>query len=1263
MNRVNSNNKKNIIPNKSKNKKTNNNNSNCDDNDNYENVTESNNDHDDTTTILNHNNNHQQQVVPYYLSESFYDLFQEDGLICFGKGLQWLLLLGLFVRFYSDNDNDDDDEASYASCMADYEIEHYKERNNNDSNNNTSIPTRSFLLQQYKKPFIIIIGLCEKEYYTLCTILMNWGMSISMLPILINNESGQSKDRYTIYQKCLYTNTNTSSSIICITSRILIVDLLSFVILPHNIDGILVAHSENVTEQSTEAFIIRLYQTQRHFYNDNMNNNITTTSTTATPTASMTTSNDGDNNDTTTNTKSKYYHKLGSGFVKAFTDQPDNLTYGFASLEKILKSLHVMKFYLYPRFHDTIRNELEKMNYKCPNVIEYYQPLSLLQKDIQNAIASAMIKCIRQLRSTIDHLVDDTSKVTKWDDNNELSIENCVTNTYDKALVRQLEPCWHKLTFSTKQLITDIRTLRTLFISLLSYDCVSFYNLLCSIQSMSTVSRYPALWLLDPAADIIYKKAKQRVYTILYQQQKSSNPNPNSTNHDNNIVESPSSDNKHSNTDVVIPVLNPVLEENPKWILLKQVLNEIKDDINKNKNNQGNDDYITMTNDGPTNIIIMVKDDKTVDTIKSYLIGGKKKTILIRWLRYLEIYNRSRNSNTNYSKTTSATTTTNTTTTNNTTTKSSISDENRLLLEEEGRIRRILFGNKKRNINQQRKKQLNEIPDYIRKRRRVNQEKDRGKLVQDQQSSMIDEAMERTEYELMTSTTRDDYDDDDDDVQDTKQSSNHMQGTKKKSYLSHNDDDHVDSDDNDDNDNCPIYYSDNEMRIIIQSYTSLDGEKELLFLQDIKPKYIILYDSDVTFIRAVEVYTAVTTSISNERQQQAMNVYLLTFEASAEEKNFKRTLEREQNAFEKLIELKKTMSPPMLYNSIGMTQEMNWAIQQGNNSEGGGSNAVGTIGGTYMNGTLPLAFDSTTSRRRGGRGMNNAHGTGSQQARRDVVVDVREFRSALPGILHLNGMRLAPVTLIVGDFVITNVHCIERKSISDLYGSFTSGRLYTQVDAMNKHYTCPCLLIEFDPNKSFALQNQKDIGIEIRMDSICTKMALITMHFPKLRLLWSKSPHDTFRIFEALKQNHDEPNVERSIEIGKLESDDDWYQSLLIDNNGTKNSKDKGRKDENDNVANPKDNGDENENDENEEEEVNEVARNMLLRLPGMNPSIARKILQEVDTLYDLCQLSRDELRTIAGPATGQKLFTFFRQSIHNVVSNVTSSSSVPSKR
>ena len=56
-------------------------------------------------------------------------------------------------------------------------------------------------------------------------------------------------------------------------------------------------------------------------------------------------------------------------------------------------------------------------------------------------------------------------------------------------------------------------------------------------------------------------------------------------------------------------------------------------------------------------------------------------------------------------------------------------------------------------------------------------------------------------------------------------------------------------------------------------------------------------------------------------------------------------------------------------------------------------------------------------------------------------MDMREFRSSLPSILHASGLQLIPTTLTVADYVLTPDICVERKSIPDLVSSFNSGRL------------------------------------------------------------------------------------------------------------------------------------------------------------------------------------------------------------------------------
>jgi DNA excision repair protein ERCC-4 len=94
----------------------------------------------------------------------------------------------------------------------------------------------------------------------------------------------------------------------------------------------------------------------------------------------------------------------------------------------------------------------------------------------------------------------------------------------------------------------------------------------------------------------------------------------------------------------------------------------------------------------------------------------------------------------------------------------------------------------------------------------------------------------------------------------------------------------------------------------------------------------------------------------------------------------------------------------------------------------------------------------------------------ANKQRQVIVVDMREFRSDLPSLLHRRGIDILPITIEVGDYILTPDICVERKSISDLIGSLNNGRLYNQATEMCRHYAKPVLLIEFDHNKPFALQ-------------------------------------------------------------------------------------------------------------------------------------------------------------------------------------------------
>jgi DNA excision repair protein ERCC-4 len=94
---------------------------------------------------------------------------------------------------------------------------------------------------------------------------------------------------------------------------------------------------------------------------------------------------------------------------------------------------------------------------------------------------------------------------------------------------------------------------------------------------------------------------------------------------------------------------------------------------------------------------------------------------------------------------------------------------------------------------------------------------------------------------------------------------------------------------------------------------------------------------------------------------------------------------------------------------------------------------------------LPLYEDrSLRSVDPGRQGVSSrqAGGSSTQPATpSQIVVDMREFRSTLPSLLHAASVLVIPATLIVGDYILSPDICVERKSIPDLFQSFSSGRL------------------------------------------------------------------------------------------------------------------------------------------------------------------------------------------------------------------------------
>jgi DNA excision repair protein ERCC-4 len=86
-----------------------------------------------------------------------------------------------------------------------------------------------------------------------------------------------------------------------------------------------------------------------------------------------------------------------------------------------------------------------------------------------------------------------------------------------------------------------------------------------------------------------------------------------------------------------------------------------------------------------------------------------------------------------------------------------------------------------------------------------------------------------------------------------------------------------------------------------------------------------------------------------------------------------------------------------------------------------------------------------------------------------VVADVFERRSSVPGRLRSLGIDVIERPLAVGDYAVSPVCLIERKSILDLHSSVYSGRLWRQIGALRRACEWPYLLVEGSPLYAGAL--------------------------------------------------------------------------------------------------------------------------------------------------------------------------------------------------
>lgn len=361
----------------------------------------------------------------------------------------------------------------------------------------------------------------------------------------------------------------------------------------------------------------------------------------------------------------------------------------------------------------------------------------------------------------------------------------------------------------------------------------------------------------------------------------------------------------------------------------------------------------------------------------------------------------------------------------------------------------------------------------------------------------------------------------------------------------------------------------------VSNYTVIDKSTEIIIgtfedlkLDEILPSSIILYQPNLTFIRKVEIYQ------SSVKQSKC---YFMCYSASSEEQIYLNDVKFERDSIIKLIKEKAHM-PKYFFepdDEIAKYRHHEKAI----NTRIGGGQSQGTISGF----------------------------------KKDVIVDIRELRAKLPFILYLNEMNITPVQLTIGDYIISDEVCIERKSIPDLKSSLEKGRLFEQCSKMFQYYKSPILLIEFDDSTSFSFEQIK-VGFYLenyggkggqndsQIKKIQRDLMTLIKAFPSLRIIWASSPQESAKIIRSIKQRLPEPDLEGAINAGTLE----------YSGNGV----------------------------------FNEDSINMLKMIPGINEFNYKEVIKKVNSIRLLSELAEVELIEILGEINGKLVFRFFNDEI-----------------
>lgn len=942
-----------------------------------------------------------------------------------------------------------------------------------------------------------------------------------------------------------------------ITSRILIVDLLDNKLDASKITGLLIYNAHRISESSIESFIVRVFRERNR-----------------------------------------------TGFIKAFSEDPEQLQGGF-KIERLLRSLFLKKLFLWPRFRLEVAQALQRA---CqPEVVELSLPLTKHMLTIQNSVLVAMNTCLQELKKACP-----TLETSQW------TLDNGLFHHFDSSIRSQLDPDWHRIAYRTKQIVSDLSVLRRLLDYLVRYDAFSFYYLLTKLHAASREQISPSLWLTSAAAEQVYRHAKARVYALL----------PASSPHKWQRLLGIQALIKEAKQALQLQqVLDPVLECPPKWNLLQEIVKEIKAEFIANSSESQQQDDKDEKKKAAGRVLLIVRDELALNQLKDLLLHGSRYVMdqrfrwfvaqqqrdismkLTRAAKEQAVRLHKSNSRPSEQAAQSSSGAVGDMDWNDAAIQQILQENSDLPADtapsssSAGGNNNGFYGFLGLGLTEVQVRSLGEEQQLLLLQHRILKMVDPEVSQQAQYS--VDEPIgltvggsksvqvttaaagpvtgkkrarrptvsnplfvpaKRPRTSLQDTTTI---------LFDTSTARGSSGGVSMRAVAVETEASQEQDEDEDDDapsDNTRGAKHADDLQMMILTHAQLK-DHYLTSLRETAPSHIILYDADVYIVRAIEAYQSTLNDL--------IKVYFFAYEGSTEEHRYAGALAKEKRAFESLIQTKEHM--------VISLPDHPHDVQQQQAAD------VSLIGDSRQKKNALTALQGKA-----------------------IIVDVREFRSTLPSLVYSSQYcsQLIPRTLWVGDYVLSPEICVERKGISDLFQSFASGRLYNQCTAMSKHYKYPCLLIEFQADKSFSLVAAAELGADITASSIISKIVLLVQSFPNLRLLWSRSPAATVDIFRSITMHHDPVDEQKAVAAGA----------------GTEQQDEEWALDERREAA--------------DSEDARQTAQNILLSLPGINVHNFREVMHQVENLSELSKLSEAQLVPMIGKSNAAKLAAFFRQRI-----------------